>query len=175
MNLIRRLIDWFKHKLGYLTSSDLLEYKKYLQFPEIYKSRFLFSKLHEKIHDKVFSQYSKDEKTCERIKYGLHILYEGSDLFADIVNNSILWAIEKSPNDVGHFKYLAFKHIKQESYINEKEIRSSVAIKNSQMTHNLDPWLRSIRTRLRSTKLSEGYSTIEIWNEFFTKIKQRNI
>ena len=38
--MLQRLIDWIEHKMGYLTSNDLLEYRQYLMYPEIYRAKF---------------------------------------------------------------------------------------------------------------------------------------
>jgi hypothetical protein len=112
MGLLQGLIDWIKHKMGHLTSNDLIEYKQYLSYPEIYRLKFsVDTTLHDKILEEVFSQYSKDAEIREKMTFGLRSLYMESDAFARIVKSSILSAIDKSRAQVGYFKRLAFAYI----------------------------------------------------------------
>jgi hypothetical protein len=105
MGLLQGLIDWIKHKMGYLTSNDLLEYKRYLSYPEIYRLTFsIDTTLHDKILEEVFSQYSKDAKVREKMTFFLRWLYMESERFAGIVSNSIVSAIDRSRAQVGYFK-----------------------------------------------------------------------
>jgi hypothetical protein len=95
-------------------------------------SKFSYDmELHEKILDKVFGQYSGERKTRGWMIFGLGMLYPHSDFFAQIVKRSILWAIDDSRHDVGHFKRLAFGHILLDSCDKEREIRASVGATDS--------------------------------------------
>lgn len=169
MGLLQRLIDWIKHKMGYLASSDLLKYREYLRYPDIYRDKFFIdTKLHDKILDEVFSQYSKDKKIQEKMTFGLRSLYAESDYFAGIVKNSILSAIEESRTHVGDFKHLAFWYIIFGSCDKEKEIRASVATRESQVMQGFGPLMKL----LRSVRLGEGYSINELWDEFFAELRR---
>jgi hypothetical protein len=169
MGLFQTLIDWIKHKMGYLTSSDLLEYSQYLRYPEIYSQKFFVdTTLHDKILDEVFSQYSKDKKVQDKMVFGLRLLYMESEFFTGIVRNSILSAIEGSHAHVGHFRRLAFAYIIFQSCDKEEKIRASVTADGSQVVQ----WLGHFKEFMRSVKLSEGYLINELWEEFFDELRR---
>jgi hypothetical protein len=86
-------------------------------------SKFSYDmELHVKIQDEVFGQYSGERKTRDGMIFVLRMLYAHSDFFAQIVKRSILWAIDDSRHDVGHFKRLTFGRILLDSRDKERQI-----------------------------------------------------
>jgi len=160
-SLLSRIIDWIKQKLGLLTSSELLEYRKDLEYPWLYEQKFLVGNTVEgKILKEVFEQISEEKKTRQRLTFGMKALFKTSDVFNQIVKASMKQSIDESWRDVNRFKQISFGRIVYACCEREKEILQSLS--------KLDDF----SVRMCSIKLSEGYSVEQVWQEFFSYIER---
>lgn len=155
------IIDWIKRKLGLLTWSELVEYKKDLEYQLLYKRETIFESPYEdKILDEVFGGVSDDKRMKDRLTTGMEGLFEASRPFNWIVKMTVKQTIEEADGDVSWFKRVALARILQSTYQNESEIRQSLS--------KADDHIRLFN----SVTLAEGYSMDELWEEFFAYVRK---
>lgn len=158
---ISALVDWIKKKCGILTWSEIVQYRQNIEWEES-SHRFLLigTDLEERVLGKIFGQVSKDEEARERLTFGFQVMFKTSEVFAELVKESIKEAVERSWNNVKEFERVAFEKIIVTASTKENEIEQSLA-----KIDNFDKFIHAV-------KLAEGYSVNDVWTEIFAYIRR---
>lgn len=151
--MFSEIIEWFKTILGYVSSSDLKNLRKDLDFPELHEQKFLSKKLIKKRDERIIKAVFKQISSKDSFLFSLCGLFLSSRVFRDIVNKSFLIAIDKTYAHLESFRKISLMLIIKSTFENEDKILQSIS----------EP-LRMV-SRIR---LAEGFKESEEWDKFFS-------